>query len=147
MATEKQVRLIGDALARAIWDAPLPALQKLREDGYHDQCVDLIAQAMVAQLAHARWQMKGPPRPDNCKLDGFFHSAIKMTDCSALVSLNGVRTRRRSPACTPWIRFAKRSGPIAWCWCSGAAVRSAPRRRSRESKLIACEGLPQADDR
>ena len=88
MATEKQLHVIGDALARAMYNAALPVLETLRESDDNKQAVHAIAQSMVRELAHARWSMKGPPRTDKASLETLFFSALRVSNCPDMASLN-----------------------------------------------------------
>jgi hypothetical protein len=88
MATEKQRQVIGEALARTMYDTPLHVLQVLRDKGCDHNCLDEIAERMVRELGRDRWQMKGPPRADNVKLEGLIASALRRSNCPDLASLN-----------------------------------------------------------
>lgn len=96
MATEKQRALIGHILARALQNTPAHIVAKLNVDDTRNEGVDAIAACMVRELGRDRWQMKGPPRQDNCTLEGFFCSALRSSHCPHLGSQNPDERRRAS---------------------------------------------------
>lgn len=85
-AGPKGKRVVGEALARAMYDAPLYVLRTLNKDGYSHSSAMEIARRMVRELDHAGWSVKSSNRGDRMKLEDSIAFGLSMADCSRLGS-------------------------------------------------------------
>jgi hypothetical protein len=82
----KEQQVIGEALARAMDDAPLYVLRTLNQSGFNHSSAMEIARRMVRELDHAGWQPKEPGRHGVRQLEDQICFGLSMADCSRLAS-------------------------------------------------------------
>lgn len=82
---QKQRLVIGDALARALYDCPLHVLRVLNSDGYDHSSAMEVARRMVRELDHAGWQVKGDRR-EVMRLEDAICMALSTSNCQKLCS-------------------------------------------------------------
>jgi hypothetical protein len=82
----KRRRVIGEALARATYDAPLYVLESLNKNGYSHTPAMEIARRMVRELDHAGWEPKEPGAAAVRQLEDQICFGLSMADCSRLGS-------------------------------------------------------------
>lgn len=86
MVSIKGQRVIGEALARAVYDAPLHILRELNKNGYmHTDAMEL-ARRMVRELDHAGWQVKDMSRRNVMTLEDCIVWGLSVSDCKKLAS-------------------------------------------------------------
>lgn len=89
----KKARVIGEALARAMFDMPLFMLRPLNSNGFDHSSAMEIARRMVRELDHAGWQVKEAGRRNVMKVEDAITLALSMTDCQRLASQSPEWTR------------------------------------------------------
>ncbi len=82
----KKRRVIGEALARAMFDAPLHTLRSLNQNGFSHTAAMEIARRTVRELHHAGWQPKETGARGVRNLEDEICMALSMIDCSRLAS-------------------------------------------------------------
>jgi hypothetical protein len=82
----KRRQVIGEALARAMYDAPLHVLRGLNKDGYSHSYAMEIARRMVRELDHAGWSPKEAGQSGLRDLEDQICFGLSMADCSRLGS-------------------------------------------------------------
>jgi hypothetical protein len=82
----KALQVIGEALARAMYDAPLHVLSTMNKDGFSQTAAMEIARRMVRELDHAGWNPKQLSREGVRQLEDQICLGLSMADCTRLAS-------------------------------------------------------------
>ena len=86
MASKTAEQVIGDALARAMFDAPLHVLRALNKDGFSNTEAMEIARRMVRELDHGGFNPKKLGAEGVRELEDQICLGLSMADCSRLAS-------------------------------------------------------------